>query len=165
MLQLWESGSLETLHLLEPPSSFIHMWQVRWEPHTQPFPSPSSDKVGGPLPPAPLPWTSSPFPSSSSPAVATVSQRCLPMTPHPHPSTASAMGRLTSRFGFFSVLQISLKTSFPREPSYLVSTTGSRGRFTPSWGAETSEGWGEQEGRRMTLLQPHAWSGFHCVGK
>lgn len=58
-------------------------------------------------------------------------------------------------FGFFSALQISLKTSFPREPSYLISTTGSCGRYAPSQGTKTSKDWGEQEGRRVTLLQPH----------
>lgn len=151
VLQVWESGSLETIFWshLPPPST-------RGRHAGSPTPSPSC-----PLPQTKqvtpsLLWTPSPFPSSSSPAAATVSRWCLPVTPHPHPPPTSTTGRVAPSLGFFSVLQISLKTPFPREPSYLVSTTGGRGsRFAPSQGAETSKGRGEREGRRVTLLQPH----------
>ena len=106
------------------------------------------------------------FSSSSSLATATINWWWLPMTPHPHPSTNSTMRKLTPCLGFSSVFQVSLRTSFPREPSYIVSAAGGRGRFPHSRGAETRKGWGEQEGRGVTLPQPHGTlQDFTALGK
>lgn len=162
VLQLWESGSLETVfwsHLPPPSTCGRHAGSPTPSPS---YPLPQTKQV------APsLLWTPSPFPSSSSPAAATVSRWCLPVAPHPHPPTTSTTGRVAPGLGFFSVLQVSLKTPFPREPSYLVSTTGGQGQqIRPFSGCRDKQGVGGAGGEEGNLA-PSSWatSGFHRVGK